>query len=604
MADATDKTQDGAQAWTVRDPEAFALNMARAVEQAGKAASAWLAPREGGTLNDPTPAIYEEAVSSLSEVAAYWLSEPSRAFEAQTRLMAGFFGLWAQSAQRLAGDDTPAAHDPLERDKRFSDPEWRQHLFFDFLRRAYGLTGSWARDLVTRAEGLDPQTQARARFYLNQLLNAASPSNFVGTNPELYRQTLQENGENLVRGMTMLAQDVARGKGTLRLRQTASADFAVGQNLAQTEGAVIAQNALCQIIQYAPKTPTVFRRPILIVPPWINRYYILDLNPEKSFIRWMVEQGHTVFVISWVNPDASHADKDWLAYIEDGILFGLDTVRAATGEDSVNAIGYCVGGTLLSATLALLRRRGRDGIATATLLATQVDFAEAGELQVFVDEKQIAAIDATMSGTGTLDGGLMATAFNLLRSQELIWPYIVSNYIKGTEPPPFDLLYWNSDATRMTRANHLFYLRNCYLENRLSQGRMELDGAPVDLSLVDIPIYSLAAREDHIAPARSVYTGTLAFGAPVSFVVAGSGHIAGVVNPPARGKYQFWTGEAPAAGTRFDDWLGAAQEHPGSWWPHWQDWIAGHAGERVDARAPGIDGAVLEPAPGRYVRGA
>lgn len=605
MSHSADTAEEGLAAYAVKDPETFALNMARAVEQAGKAASAWLAPRENGSMADPAGAIHAEMAAALSEVANYWLSEPTRAFQAQTRLMAGYLGLWTAAAQRMAATEQPAEETPAGTpDKRFADPEWRRNLFFDFLRQAYLLTARWAQDLVTEAEGLDEDTRQRARFYVGQILNAISPSNFVPTNPELYRQTVAENGQNLVRGMTMFAEDMARGAGTLRLRQSGGDGFCVGVNLALTPGAVVAENDICQIIQYAPATKTVFKRPLLICPPWINKFYILDLAPGKSFIGWLVEQGHTVFVISWVNPTERHAAKDWLSYIDEGIVFALDTIRKATRQTEVNAMGYCVGGTLLSAALALLHARGDDRIRTATLLATQVDFTDAGELKVFVDERQIAALDAAMAASGTLDGGHMATAFNLLRSQDLIWPYVVGNYMKGNEPPPFDLLYWNSDATRMTRSNHLFYLRNCYLENRLSQGRMELDGTVVDMSSVTIPVYSLATKEDHIAPARSVYTGTLAFGGDVTYVLGGSGHIAGVVNPPAKGKYQYWTGPAPDAGTSFDAWVQAAGMTPGSWWPHWQSWIEPHAGAKVKARKPGIGGKTIEPAPGRYVRGA
>lgn len=544
MSQAREKAEADLAQYAVRDPEAFALNMARAIEQAGKAASVWLAPRESGQMADPAGTVCAEMVGTLSDVANYWLKEPSRAFEAQTRLMAGFLALWTRSAERVYGQESEPPPAEAVPDKRFADEEWKRNQFFDFLRQAYLLVAEWSRSLVDEAQGLDEETRQKARFYVGQIVNAISPSNFVPTNPELFRQTVAENGENIVRGMKMLAEDMARGTGTLRLRQTAASGFVVGENMATTPGMVVAENELCQIIQYTPTTDSVFKRPVLICPPWINRFYILDLNPEKSFIRWLVEQGHTVFVISWINPDARHADKDWLAYMDEGIVFALDTIRRTTRQGEVNAIGYCVGGTLLSAALALLKARGDERIRTATLLATQVDFEHAGDLKVFVDERQIAALDAAMTVTGTLDGGHMATAFNLLRSQDLIWPYVVGNYMKGREPPPFDLLFWNSDATRMTRANHLFYLRNCYLENRLSRGLLELGGQRVDLGRVSIPIYSLATREDHIAPARSVYQGALAFGAPVTYVLAGSGHIAGVVNPPAKGKYQFWTGPA------------------------------------------------------------
>ena len=587
--------------YAVRDPEAFARNMAHVFEQLGKAASAWVEPRERGDIRDEGPSTYEEMISTLSQVSRYWLTDPARAMEAQTHLFAGYLDIWSRSIRKMAGE--PVTDPTSSRDKRFSDEEWSRNLFFDFLKQVYVLTSRWADDLVRRADGLDPHTRQKAAFYVKQLSNAVSPSNFVLTNPELYRETMAQNGANLVRGMKMFAEDMAAGSGVLKLRQSDAQGFAVGKNLATTPGSVIAQNDICQIIQYAPRTETVFRRPILISPPWINKFYILDLNEQKSFIGWLVNKGHTVFVVSWVNPDERHAGMDWQNYIEDGIVFGLDTVRRATGESEVNAIGYCVGGTLLSAAIAYLKAKGDERIRTATLLTTQVDFAHAGDLKVFVDENQLQMLERTMSDKGYLEGSHMATAFNLLRSSDLIWPYFINNYLKGKEPLPFDLLYWNSDATRMARANHLFYLRNCYLENRLSRGRMEIGGVTLDLKTVDIPIYNLCTREDHIAPAKSVYEGSVAFGSDVDLVMAGSGHIAGVVNPPDKNKYQYWTGATPGGGASFEDWVAAAEETKGSWWPHWQAWIEAKSNERVPARKPGGDALPeIEPAPGSYVK--
>ncbi|WP_185982743.1 class I poly(R)-hydroxyalkanoic acid synthase [Aureimonas mangrovi] len=591
--------------YLVRDPEAFARNMAHVLENLGKAAAAWVEPRERGRMRDPATSIYGEMVSTLSKVGQYWLSEPGRALEAQTYLFAGYLDIWSRSIRRMSGDpqETTEATPPARGDKRFSDEEWQRNPFFDFLRQVYTLTTRWADDLVTKAEGLDPHTRQKAAFYVRQISNALSPSNFVLTNPELYRETLEQNGENLVRGMKMFAEDMTAGAGVLKLRQSDVASFEVGRNIATTPGSVIAQNELCQIIQYAPATKTVRRRPILISPPWINKFYILDLNAEKSFIGWLVEQGDTVFVVSWVNPDARHMDRDWQAYIEEGLVFGLDTIEAVTGESEVDAIGYCVGGTLLACGAAYMKARGDERIRTLTLLATQVDFAHAGDLLVFVDEGQLKALEETMTVTGTLAGTHMATAFNLLRSGELIWPYFVDNYLKGKEPLPFDLLYWNSDATRMTRANHMFYLRNCYLENRITKGEMRIGDVDIDLRSLTIPVYNLATREDHIAPAKSVYAGSTAFAGQVTYVMSGSGHIAGVVNPPAKNKYQFWTGEEPSEAKSFEDWAEAAKETKGSWWPHWQAWLKRRSPGTVPARpVGGKDHAEIEPAPGSYVR--
>ncbi|WP_312796964.1 class I poly(R)-hydroxyalkanoic acid synthase, partial [Tianweitania sp.] len=528
-------------------------------------------------------------------------AEPSRAFEAQTKLFAGFMGVWANSLQKLNDAATPDIIPLDQGDKRFKDPDWSRHAFFDFLKQAYLILSQWAADLVDQAVDLDPATRQKANFYVKQVASAISPSNFVLTNPELFRETVASNGENLVRGMRMLAEDIAAGGGELKLRQSDAKQFHVGENIATTEGSVIARNDLAEIIQYAPSTDTVLKRPLLIVPPWINKYYILDLNPQKSFIRWAISQGHTVFVISWINPDERHAKLGWEHYIRDGIQLGLDQVEQATGEREVNAIGYCVGGTLLAAALAQQAQEGDERICSATFFTTQVDFTHAGDLKVFVDPEQIKAVEDAMSARGFLDGSKMATAFNMLRAGDLIWPYVVNNYLRGKDPLPFDLLYWNSDSTRMTAANHSFYLRNCYLDNRLSRGEMKLDGRTLSLHDITIPVYNLAAREDHIAPARSVFEGSQFFGGPVDYVMAGSGHIAGVINPPAANKYQFWTGEKPVGA--FDDWVASATQNTGSWWPHWHAWIEQQNDERVEARKPGTSTPVLTAAPGTYVHG-
>jgi polyhydroxyalkanoate synthase len=396
----------------------------------------------------------------------------------------------------------------------------------------------------------------------------------------------------------MLAEDIRAGGGQLKIRHSDPSKFKLGENIAATPGKVVHQNGLCQLIHYEPSTKKVLKRPLLIVPPWINKFYILDLNPEKSFIRWCVEQGHTVFVISWVNPDRRQAKKTFEHYMREGILESLDVIAKRTGSKNVNAVGYCVGGTLLAVALAWMAAKKDDRIKSATLFATQVDFTHAGDLKVFVDEDQVAAVEKKMSVRGYLEGHSMAAAFNMLRSNDLIWPYVIGNYFKGKEPPPFDLLYWNADTTRMPAANHAFYLRNCYLDNTLAKGTMTVGGVKLDLKKVKTPIYNLATREDHIAPPRSVFFGSSFFGGKVAFVLTGSGHIAGVINPPSRGKYQYWTGRAPK-GDGYDKWLGKATEHAGSWWPHWQAWIEEIDDKRTDARPIG---KAIEPAPGSYVR--
>jgi poly[(R)-3-hydroxyalkanoate] polymerase subunit PhaC len=583
------------------DIEELAHNVARIMEEGGKALAAYLKPREEGQVDDQYSEV-TDVVKTLGQVTDYWLRDPQRALELQSSLGKAYLDVWAHMVKRMAGEPVEPVATPDPRDKRFADPEWSSNQFFDFLKQTYLVTVQWANRLVKDAEGLDPHTLQKADFYVRQIANAISPSNFVLTNPELLRETLSSNAENLVRGMHMLAEDIEAGHGNLKIRQSDARKFEVGGNLALTPGKVIFENELMQLVQYAPTTATVRQRPLLIVPPWINKFYILDLTPEKSFIRWSVAQGLTVFVISWVNPDGHLAEKSFEDYMRQGPLAALDVIEKVTGERKVDTIGYCVGGTLLATTLAYMAASRDERIASATFFAAQVDFTHAGDLQVFVDEEQISAREREMSQRGYLEGKKMANAFNLLRSNDLIWPYVINNYMRGKEPAPFDLLYWNSDATRMPAANHSFYLRNCYLDNRLSKGEMVIGGKRLDLKAVTVPIYNLATREDHIAPAKSVLLGSRFFGGPVRFVLAGSGHIAGVINPPDKMKYQYWTGPKPTS-ANLDRWLGKAKEHAGSWWPDWLEWLRKQEPTEVPAREPG--GGVLTPiedAPGSYVK--
>jgi polyhydroxyalkanoate synthase len=584
------------------DPEAFAINLARAMETSGQALAAYLKPRESGEVKDKPPSELAEVIKTFTAVAEYWLSDQDRSSDLQKKIAKAYLDLWGSSVRRLAGEDVPPAIAPSPRDKRFADPEWKSNQFFDFVMQLYLLTTQWAQELVHNAEGVDPHTRKKAEFYVQQIANALAPSNFLLTNPEVLRETLSSSGDNLVRGMKMLAEDIEAGHGTLRIRQSDPSNLVVGVNMATTAGKVIYQNELMQLIQYEPATESVLRTPLLIVPPWINKFYILDLRPEKSFIKWCVDQGITVFVISWVNPDKRLGAKTWEDYMKQGPLTAMDAIERATGEMKVHTMGYCVGGTLLATTLAWLAEKRRVRATSATLLAAQVDFTHAGDLLVFVDEDQISALERDMQEAGVLEGSKMAMAFNMLRSNDLIWSYVVSNYLKGQPPSSFDLLHWNSDATRMPAANHSYYLRNCYLENRLSAGSMVLDNTLLDLSKVKVPIYNLATREDHIAPADSVLYGSQFFGGPVKYVLSGSGHIAGVVNPPSSGKYQYWTNEN-IRGATLADWLKGAQEHKGSWWPHWREWLETLDAEQVPARAVGTDTLPpIEDAPGSYVR--
>jgi polyhydroxyalkanoate synthase subunit PhaC len=584
------------------DAEAFAMNFARAMESGGKALAAYLKPRESGEVKDKPPEELAEVIKTLGAVAEYWMSDNERASDIQTRMAKGYLDLWGSAMRRLAGEAAMPAITPSPRDKRFADPEWKSNQFFDFVMQAYLLTTQWAFELVRNAEGLDPHTRKKAEFYVQQITNALAPSNFVLTNPEVLRETLASNADNLVRGMAMLAEDIEAGKGTLKIRQSDPANLEVGVNMATTPGKVIYQNELMQLIQYAPTTENVLRAPLLIVPPWINKFYILDLRPEKSFIKWCVDQGITVFMISWVNPDKSLGAKTWEDYMKGGPLAAMDAIEKATGEMKVHTMGYCVGGTLLATTLAWLAEKRRVRVTSATFLAAQVDFTNAGDLLVFVDEGQISALERDMQESGVLEGAKMAMAFNMLRSNDLIWSYVVNNYLKGQAPSAFDLLHWNSDATRMPAANHSYYLRNCYLENRLSTGSMVLDNTLLNLSRVKVPVYNLATREDHIAPADSVLYGSQFFGGPVKYVLSGSGHIAGVVNPPSLGKYQYWTNDN-IRDISLSEWIKGAQEHKGSWWPNWREWLSNIDAEEVPARAVGGDALPpIEDAPGSYVK--
>jgi polyhydroxyalkanoate synthase subunit PhaC len=598
---AKDATKDTAKIGEI-NIEAYARNMARVIEEGGKALAAYMKPREEGKIKDELAEGMTDVVKTVGKVAEYWLSDPKRAVELQASLGRAYLDIWAGTVKRMAGAETAPVAATDAKDKRFNDPEWSQNQFFDFLKQAYLISTQWADRLVKDASGIDDHTRQKAAFYVKQIANAISPSNFVLTNPELLRETLASNADNLVLGMQMLTEDIKAGHGNLKIRQSDSSMYEVGRNLARTPGKVIFQNDLIQLIQYEATTKEVLKVPLLIVPPWINKFYILDLTPEKSYIKWCVDQGITVFVISWVNPDARLAGKTFEQYMRDGVLAALDAVETATGEKKVHTVGYCVGGTLLAITLAYLAATKKNRVLSATMFVAQVDFTFAGDLLVFVDKERIAQLEQHMKEQGYLEGSRMANAFNLLRSNDLIWPYVVNNYLRGKKPFPFDILYWNSDSTRMPAANHSFYMRNFYLENNFTKGRMEIGGVKLDLRKVKVPVYNLATREDHISPAKSVLIGSKYFGGPVKFVLAGSGHIAGVVNPPGKRKYQYWTGGKPH-GDDVDAWLKTAKEHPGSWWRDWFTWLKDDRPVMVPARK--IGGGKFKPiedAPGSYVK--
>jgi polyhydroxyalkanoate synthase subunit PhaC len=581
--------------------ETLARNMVRLFDQGTKAFTT-LSERTNSNGSGPYSMASEvgEAAKSLGEIARHWVAEPSKLAAAQGELFRSYADLWGRSVRRMLGEEVEPVVEPEPGDNRFKDPDWSNGQFFDFWKQAYLITSRWAEDLTRNTEGVDEKTRKKALFYLNQMLAAASPSNFPLTNPEVVRTTLATNAENLVQGMAHFVQDLEQSKDLLRISQTDLSAFEIGRNLAVTPGKVVFQNELIQLIQYAPATEEVYERPLLIVPPWINKYYILDLVPEKSFVKWAVEQGFTVFLVSWVNPDVRLAQKTFEDYMHEGILAAVDAVIRQSGSPKINALGYCVGGTLLASTLAYMAAKGDNRIASASFLAAQVDFSEAGDLLVFIDDTQLKALEEMMAEQGYLDGSRMAAVFNMLRPRDLIWPYVINNYLLGKKPFPFDLLFWNADSTRLPAANHAFYLREFYHLNRLAKGEMELGGVRLDLGKVKIPIYELFTKEDHIAPALSVFRGSKLFGGPVRLTMAGSGHIAGVVNPPEKKKYQFWS-NGPAA--TLQEWIDKAAETPGSWWPDWAAWLAVYSGPKVPARNPS-NGPLwaIEDAPGSYVK--
>ncbi len=584
-----------------------ARNMARIVRQSSQLLTRWLEEQSEKTADKGLLAAEDSvALGSLFDAAASLMSDPERLLRAQADLISRQMDLWQNALARTLGQEGPEDREadndiPGPPDRRFSAREWQQGDVFDYLKQSYLLVSDWAQELLQESDALDVHERRRAIFFTRQLIDSLSPANFLLTNPQALHRVLTSKGENLVRGLEAFAADLERGDGQLLIRQSDEQAFDVGHNLATTAGKIVWRNELMELIQYGSTGKTVFRRPLLVVPPWINKYYILDLTPEKSLVRWAVQQGHTVFVISWVNPGPELRHKGFDNYMSEGILAALDAIEQATGESSVNAMGYCVGGTLLAATLAYMAAMDDGRIASATFMAAQTDFEEAGDLLVFIDEAQIAGIEADMAVHGFLPGRAMALTFNMLRDNDLIWSFYVRNYLLGEKPAAFDLLYWNADSTNLTEANHSFYMRQCYLHNNLAKGRMEVKGVRLDLKKITIPCYNLATEEDHIAPAISVCKMGHLFGGPVRFVLSGSGHIAGVINPPSQDKYHYRTSRRKPA--NLAAWRQAASRQSGSWWPDWQRWVARHGGGKVPARVPG--GSVLpalDDAPGRYVK--
>jgi polyhydroxyalkanoate synthase len=580
------------------DAELVTRTMAEVAERGQRIVADFL-KRQAEETGNPDPL---NIGGAFLEMTARLMANPARLMQAQLGFWQDYLTLWSNTARRMLGEQPGPVIEEPKGDRRFKDEAWRENEVFDFIRQSYLLAARYFTSAVNSADGLDPKTAQKVDFYTRQFVDAMSPANFVLTNPEVLRRTAETGGTNLLKGLSNLLADLERGKGRLRIRMTDDTKFKVGENIAVTPGKVIYQNELMQLIQYNPSTETVLKRPLVIFPPWINKFYILDLRPKNSFIRWAVEQGHTVFVCSWVNPDARLAQKGFDDYMKEGVLAALDAIELATGERAVNAIGYCLGGTLLATTLAHMAAK-RDGrIKSATYFVTLVDFEQPGELGVFIDEEQLKALEEKMNKRGYLDGSEMATTFNMLRANDLIWSFVVNNYLLGQDPFPFDLLYWNDDSTRMPARMHSFYLRRMYQQNDLVKpGAIELLGTKIDLRKIKVPSYLISTREDHIAPWKSTYRATQIYSGPVRFVLAASGHIAGVVNPPDSGKYSHWVNEELPPDP--DEWLKGATELAGSWWPDWQRWVTSLDKTMVPARAPGTGKLpVIEDAPGSYVR--
>ncbi|HXF65654.1 MAG TPA: class I poly(R)-hydroxyalkanoic acid synthase, partial [Burkholderiales bacterium] len=488
--------------------------------------------------------------------------------------------------------------EPDPGDRRFRAPEWREQRYFDYLAQSYLLAARWLNEIARQAK-LEPHAKRKLEFMVRQFADSVSPANFPWSNPEALKLAAESGGDSLARGLRNLAADLQRGM----ISMTDESAFEVGRNLAVTPGAVIHQNELMQLIQYRPAGTTVFERPLVMVPPCINKYYILDLQPENSLVRFAVEQGHTVFMVSWRNVSREQGHLTWDDYLERGVIEALDAAAAACGVRQVNALGFCVGGTLLGSAAAVLRARRADRIASLTLLASMLDFSDTGELGVFVDEAYVRARELEFARGGVLHGRQLALTFASLRANDLVWHYVVNNYLKGRTPEPFDLLYWNADSTNLPGAMYVYYLRNMYLENNLRlPGRLIMCGAPVDLGKVDAPAYVLAALEDHIVPWKTAYASARLLGGRIEFVLAASGHIAGVVNPASKNRRNYWLN--PTLERDPERWIAGAQSRSGSWWPHWGQWLARHGGGRAPARERlgGTTYSEIEPAPGRYVR--
>lgn len=557
----------------------------------------------GKSMNMPS-GFDESAFRAFQDFSKSIASNPLKLAEAQVNFWTKMTGLWTASAARLAGIETESEIKPPKGDRRFSAEEWEEEVTFDYIKKTYLVISDWVQDVIESADDMDPKNAQKVKFLSRQFVSAISPSNFIHTNPKVLHETMRSGGENLVSGLNNLLGDLKRGHGQLKISMTDENAFEVGVNVATTPGKVIHRCDLFELIQYSPSTDKVHKTPMLFVPPCINKFYVLDLKPENSLIKWVIDQGHTLFVISWVNPDKSHADVSFAEYVTSGILPALDVVKDVTGEDKANILGFCIGGILTTTVLAYLSASGEDRINSATLLATMINLKDVGEMSVFVDADQIKEIERKVADRGYLEGQEMADMFSMMRENDLIWSFVVSNYLLGKEPVPFDLLYWNSDPTRLPAKMIIEYLTDFYRDNAfMCPGQLEIAGQKIDVGSIMTPTYMLATKEDHIAPWKSCFEGVNRFGGATRFVLGGSGHIAGIVNPPQKNKYNHWTDAGKSKVTDPDEWLSKAEEHKGSWWTDWGSWLKNNSGAKVDARHPENSGReILGDAPGEFVK--
>ena len=599
-SDAADPSSGQVTAEAMKAFQELSSNLARAamIAQGALAEAALKRAEEPSSMSADPFRIAPALTGMMTRLAA----QPEKVMKAQAELFSGYMNLWQSTARRMAGETAEPAIQPDRGDRRFADPAWSENPVFDAIKQSYLLSSNWLNTLVAAAEGGGAEEKRRIEFFTKMLTDAFSPSNFLISNPAAINEAMRTKGESLVRGMENFAADIGRGGGQLAISQTDLTQFEVGRNVAVTPGKVVFQNDLLQLLQFDPTTETVHERPLLIFPPWINKYYILDLRAENSMVRWLTEQGFTVFLVSWVNPDPALAHKTFEDYMLGGAYAAIEKALEQAGTDKLNVVGYCIAGTMMSCTLAHMAAKGDDRVASTTFFAAQQDFSESGDLKMFTEEDWLRVVEVSMEKSGgVLPGSSMAGTFNALRANDLIWSFFVNNYLMGKDPRPFDLLYWNSDQTRMPRALHLFYLREFYQKNQLAEGKMVLGGETLDLSKVKTPIYAQSSKEDHIAPALSVYKGVKLFGGEKTFIMAGSGHIAGVINHPAANKYQYWTN--PELPDTIGEWQSGAVEHAGSWWPDWAKWLAEKSGDKVPARDP-AKGKLkpIEDAPGSYVK--